>query len=84
MSEWEASGRRRAERPGQLGAKARWYLESGVTIVWIVLPDPREVVVLLSDRETRHGRDSRLPAHPSLPDLAPSVSALFAQLDATG
>jgi Uma2 family endonuclease len=64
----------------ELRAKARWYLEHGTAVVWLVLPARREVVVLTSDRESRHTEGDRLPAHPALPDLAPDVARFFRQL----
>jgi Uma2 family endonuclease len=64
--------------------KARWYLDHGVVVVWIVLPEPREVVVVTQSSTTRHGRGERVAAHAALPDLAPRADALFAQLDASG
>lgn len=64
-----------------LVTKARWYLEHGVAVVWIVLPDPREVIVVEPAGRVRLGRGERLPAHPALPDLAPTVSELFTQIE---
>jgi Uma2 family endonuclease len=61
--------------------KARWYLAHGVRVVWLVLPDSREVVVLSADGEGRYGRGEHLPPNAVLPDLAPEVNRLFAQLD---
>ena len=74
----------RDERERQLRDKARWYLDRGVTIVWILLPEEREVVVLTREGETRAGRGTRLPSHAALPDLAPAVDELFAQVAAGG
>lgn len=65
----------------ELREKAQWYLAHGVQLVWLVLPDSREVVVLDEGGETRVARDGRLPEHPALPGLAPAVRELFAQLD---
>jgi hypothetical protein len=62
-------------------AKARWYLEAGVEIVWLLLPESREVLVATPPREWRVGRGPSLPATPSLPGLAPAVNELFFQLD---
>ncbi len=68
------------EQEAVLRDKARWYLDVGVEVVWIVLPETREVVVLAGSSDSRHGVDDAIPEHPSLPGLAPRVSALFAQL----
>jgi Uma2 family endonuclease len=64
-----------------LREKAAWYLSHGASTVWIVLPEPREVLVLTAAGETRHGRGSRLPLRPELPDLTPAVDAFFMQID---
>jgi len=64
-----------------LRAKAHWYLEHGVSCVWLVLPETREVVVLGVASESRFGTGSRLSSHPSLPDLAPQVGELVTQLE---
>ncbi len=66
----------------ELRTKAQWYLDHGVSVVWLVLPHGREVVVVTPSRSSRHGPSGTLPAHPLLPDLTPSISAFFAQLDA--
>ncbi|MBI5478670.1 MAG: Uma2 family endonuclease [Deltaproteobacteria bacterium] len=65
-----------------LVAKARWYLEAGVAVVWLVLPETRQVLVLKSDGERRLGAGERLPGHPGLPDLAPLISELLQQVQA--
>ena len=64
-----------------LRAKARWYLDHGVAIVWLVLPESREVVVVTGAGESRHGSGARLPEDQRLPGLAPEVDRFFAQLD---
>jgi hypothetical protein len=65
-----------------LRAKTTWYLDVGVVVVWIVLPETREVVVMTDGSEARLGKGGRLPAHPLLPGLAPNVADFFRQLDA--
>jgi Uma2 family endonuclease len=65
----------------ELRAKARWYLDHGVLLVWIVLPESREVVVVTAPAEARHVMGERLPAHPALPGLEPAVAAFFTQLE---
>lgn len=72
------------EGEAELRDKARWYLDVGVQIVWLVLPEHREVVVLTAAGESRHRKGDNLPEHPALPGLAPTVSDLFLQLDDTG
>lgn len=61
--------------------KARWYLAVGVELVWLVLPQSREVVVITAQGESRHAHDATLASHPALPGLAPAVRELFVQLD---
>jgi len=61
--------------------KARWYLDHGVAVVWLVLPEAREVVVITPAHEKRFGRTDRIDSHESLPELEPEVARLFAQLD---
>ena len=73
----EVAGRDDSEE--LLRSKARWYLDVGVTIVWLVLPESREVVVLDAANERRWGPGDRLPEHPGLPGLAPEVRELFLQ-----
>jgi Uma2 family endonuclease len=63
-----------------LREKAAWYLAHGVPVVWIVLPDEREVVVVSAAGETRHRMGERLPPHSDLPDLTPDVAELFRQV----
>ncbi len=60
--------------------KARWYLDQGVRVVWILLPAIREVVVMTESGQSRHARGEVLPAIPELPDLAADVAILFDQL----
>jgi Uma2 family endonuclease len=64
-----------------LREKTRWYLEAGVAVVWLVLPESREVVVLTSHGESRQGTGSTLPPHAALPDLTPAVADFFWQID---
>jgi Uma2 family endonuclease len=64
----------------QLRTKARWYLAHGVKAVWIVLPEAREVLVLLTGGEQRLGGDAQIAEIGELPGLCPPVSALFSQL----
>jgi Uma2 family endonuclease len=64
-----------------LRSKARWYLDQGVALVWLVLPATREVVVMDSSGDRRYGVRERLTSIDVLPDLEPEVSRFFAQLD---
>jgi Uma2 family endonuclease len=75
----EVAGRDEGEP--ELRDKAGWYLDHGVEVVWLVLPDTREVVVVTAAGETRHARGTELPEHPALPGLRPAVAALFVQQD---
>ncbi len=65
-----------------LRAKARWYLDNGVAVVWLVLPDTREVLVLHKSDETRLSSEQQLVSEPLLPGLTPRVALFFTQLDA--
>jgi len=65
--------------------KARWYLSHGVAIVWVVLPETREVIVMRAERrlaqQARYRVGDSLPAMPELPDLQPAVSDFFRQIE---
>ena len=63
-----------------LSEKVRWYFDHGVLIVWVVLPQTREVVVLGSAGERRYKSGDRLAPQPELPGLEPAVDAFFRQL----
>jgi Uma2 family endonuclease len=69
------------EEESVLRAKARWYLEHGVAVVWLVFPDVREVLVLTAGNELRRTRGESVPANENLPGLEPPVARLFAQID---
>jgi Uma2 family endonuclease len=64
-----------------LRAKTRWYLEHGISVVWLVLPERRQVIVVTGAGETRHVPGDRLAEHPVLPGLSPAVGSLFVQID---
>ena len=70
----------RDERERELRDKAGWYFRAGVPLVWIVLPESREVVVLTLEGARRFGVGDRLPSDPRLPDLAPIADELFVQI----
>jgi Uma2 family endonuclease len=61
--------------------KAEWYLRNGTGLVWLILPDSREVIVMRSDGESRHGQGEQLVEHALLPGLSPLVNRFFTQLD---
>jgi len=73
----EVAGRDESET--ELREKARWYLDAGVAVVWCLVPEKREVLVVTRAGESRCGERGRLPPHPELPELAPLVDDLFAQ-----
>ncbi len=68
------------EGEAELREKAAWYRAHGVLVVWLVLPDRREVVVLTPEAEARCSTGELLPKHPSLPGLQPVVDDLFREL----
>lgn len=74
----EVAGQDEAEP--ELREKAQWYLSRGVTTVWIVLPTPREVLVISSAGESRHRSGEALPDIADLAELKPGVELFFAQL----
>jgi len=76
----EVGGRDEGAR--ELREKARWYLDVGVGVVWILLPKEREVLVVTPAGERRHQMGERLPPDPRLPGLAPQVDELFSQISA--
>jgi Uma2 family endonuclease len=65
----------------ELSAKAHWYLDRGGAVVWIVLPAPREVLVVTRSAETRHVMGELLPVEPALPELRPEVREFFSELE---
>ena len=70
----------RDERERELRDKAGWYFRAGVPLVWVVLPESREVVVLTHEGARRYGAGDRLPSDARLPDLVPAVEELFVQI----
>lgn len=63
-----------------LSQKARWYLDHGVLVVWLVFPDSRSVQVVTHEATSRHTQREVLPSHAALPGLAPRVRLFFDQL----
>ena len=70
------------EDEAALHDKARWYLDAGVAVVWIVLPEQREVVVITRAEERRCRLGETLAPHPALPGLTPRVDEFFIQISA--
>jgi hypothetical protein len=57
-----------------------WYCDSGVVVIWIVLPRSKEVLVIDRTGERRFGSGETLPAQASLPGLAPRADDFFVQI----
>ena len=76
----EVSGQDETE--SVLREKAHWYLAAGVEVVWLVLAEEREVLVITPAGECRLGAGDCIPEHPALPGLAPDVADLFRQIGA--
>jgi len=70
------------EQEPALRDKARWYLDAGVSAVWVVLPESREVSVVTSTEELRYRRGETLAPDPALPGLTPRVDDFFIQVSA--
>jgi Uma2 family endonuclease len=80
----EVAGVEEGDTEAELRSKAAWYLGVGVKVVWLVLPAPREVIVLNRDGETRLTLEQRLPEEVDLPGLSPLVKDLFVQIGSAG
>jgi Uma2 family endonuclease len=63
-----------------LAEKAAWYLERGVEVVWLLLPQQRRVIVRTPEGSLELGPGDSLPPHPSLPGLEPRVDDLLRQV----
>lgn len=61
--------------------KARWYLDHGVTTIWVVVPRTRTVSVVDATGVVDHGALALLPEPLGLPGLSIRVEAFFEQLD---
>ena len=70
----------RDEDEANLREKARWYLDRGVAVVWLIFPETRELVILRPASESRHGAGQKLPSTPELPGLEVEVDRIFRQL----
>jgi Uma2 family endonuclease len=64
----------------ELRDQAWWYLRHGVAVVWLILPEHRQVIVVTAQHEERRSAGQRLSPHPLLPDLSPDVDSFFRQL----
>jgi Uma2 family endonuclease len=72
----------RDEDEAVLRHKVAWYFEHGVRFVWLLLPAPREVVVLrAAGGERRLAGAERIAEEPELPGLAFSPDEIFRRLD---
>ena len=67
-----------------LDDKARWYLDVGVALVWLVYPESREVAVVTAAGTTYFRPGDTLPPHPAIPDLTPAVHDFFVLIEAAG
>ena len=76
----EVAGADEGDSEDALREKAKWYLSVGVSVVWVVFPEEREVLIISSDQEARVSADQKIPAHPTLPDLELKASELFVQV----
>jgi Uma2 family endonuclease len=61
--------------------KARWYLDHGVEVVWLLVPRPRSMRVITRAGEHELPMGGVVPPHPALPGLSPRVADLFRQLE---
>jgi Uma2 family endonuclease len=77
----EVAGDATSDTEIALRDKASWYLQVGVVVVWIALPQSRSLLVVTSNGTTRLGAGESVPATVELPGLSLAVSELFLQLD---
>lgn len=77
----EVAGDATSDTEAALRDKAGWYLSAGVSVVWIVLPQIRALLVVTGHDVKRFGRGDTVPSIAELPGLAPQVADLFVQLD---
>lgn len=71
--------------PAEMARKRREYFQAGVTLVWIVDPDPRTVAVYTSPAEFVTLRESdTLDGGSVLPGFVLPLDQLFAELDRQG
>jgi Uma2 family endonuclease len=70
----------RDENADLLHDKARWYLDHGVEIVWLLFPSERTVEVITHDGSRSLAASDSIPPDPRLPSLAPALASLFRQI----
>lgn len=70
----------RDDTVAKLHPKARWYLEHGVTAVWILDSKSREALACTASGESYHRPGDRMPPVEGLPDLDVAVDDLFRQV----
>jgi Uma2 family endonuclease len=68
------------ETDASLQEKARWYVDRGVAVVWLVFPRERRVAVITQQSQLSFGPGQMLPPSSDLPGLTPSVDELFLQV----
>jgi Uma2 family endonuclease len=74
------------EAETDLRRKALWYLTHGVRVIWLVLPESHEVLVMsavgdaLDPVVSRHGCGQSLLPQEALPGLVPGVDEFFSEL----
>jgi Uma2 family endonuclease len=74
----------RDEDRSYLRDKARWYLEHGVALVWLLYPERRSLDVVTSEGIAELSDGGTFSEDPRLPGLAPAVSSLFRQIRQLG
>ena len=80
----EVAGADGGDSEEALREKAKWYLSVGTSVVWVLFPERREVLVISSENEARFSGDETIAAHPALPELSPQASELFIQISSRG
>ena len=76
----EVAGADEGDSETALREKAKWYLSVGVSVVWIIFPERRDLLVISSEQESRVSGNEKIQAHPALPELSPKASELFVQV----
>jgi len=71
------------EEERELRAKARWYLDHGVEVVWLLRPQDLTATVVTEAGPIELSGAGEIAEHPSLPGLCAPLSDLFAQVTAT-
>jgi Uma2 family endonuclease len=67
-----------SDAPRQMSSKVREYLESGVSLVWLVDPARKTVTVYRSPSQTEHySAADTITAEPLLPGFSCAVSRFF-------